>query len=404
MEYVCKFADERGRVQDRVEEAASEDEIRERFAQQGLLLYSVKPKGVLSAVLRRSVTGSTRKTFKMEQFLVFNEQFVTLVKAGLPILKSLDLLCGRVTSPDLRTHLLEVRERVRTGTSLSDAFAAQGVFPKIYVTSVMAGEKSGSLEEVLNRYIGYQRIALAIRKKVLVSLIYPSVLLTLVFCMITFMTTYVVPSFAELYAGLDAELPTSTQILLAFGLAVRHYLLFIVLGVVGTAAALFTWSRSSQGADFFEKVKLHTPLAGEIWLKYQVAQFARMLATLLTGGIPLVAALETVGESFNARLIRQAMEAATRAVREGRTLSSGMAATGLMPELAIEMVEVGETTGALPQMLNSVAEFFEQDVNTSMQAGLALVEPAILILVSVVVSFTLVSLYLPIFSLADKVH
>jgi type IV pilus assembly protein PilC len=274
----------------------------------------------------------------------------------------------------------------------------------MYVTSVMAGERSGSLEEVLERYVNYQRVALAVRKKILVSLIYPTLLLTLVTALIAFLTSYVIPSFAELYSSLDAELPPVTQVMLAFGLVVRHYLPFIVLGIAAAVAGVMAWSRSAQGARVLDKVKLNMPLVGEIWQKYQVAQFARMLSTLLTGGIPLVTALETVRDSFQSHMIRDSMELAVKAVREGRPLSSGLTETKVIPDLAVEMVEVGETTGALPAMLNSVAEFFEQDVDTRMQAVLALIEPAILILVSIVVSTVLISLYLPIFSLAEKVH
>ncbi len=402
MEYVCKFADERGQVREQVEEAESESEIRDRFAQQGLLLYSVRPKGGVAAVLRRHV-AAPKKRLNVEQFLIFNQQFVTLVRAGLPILRALELLATRVAHRDLRAHVLEVRERVRAGALLSAAFEEQGMFPKMYTTSLLAGEKSGNLEGVLDRYIAYQRIALSVRKKLLVSLVYPALLVVLVIGLVTFLTTYVVPTFAELYRGMDTELPPLTQLLMAFGLAVRQYLVVAVLLLaIGIPAAL-AWARSPRGAEALDRLKLRLPVAGEIWLKYQVAQLARMLSTLLTGGIPLVAALQTTGESFESRLVRRAVETATRAVREGRSLSAGLAEGRLIPELTVEMVEVGESTGALPQMLNSVAEFFEEDVNTSLQALLALVEPAILIFMGTVVAFVLISLYLPIFSLAGKV-
>jgi len=403
MEYVCKFADERGQVQENLEQGVSEGEIRERYAKQGLLVYSVRPRGGLSRFLTGQVNVGGKK-LKLEQFLIFNQQFVTLIRAGLPILKGLELLSRRVAHPDLRLHIEAVRDRVRQGVLLSVAFEAEKVFPKIYITSVMAGEKSGSLEEVLDRYIGYQRIALAVRKKILASLVYPCVLVTLVACLLTFLTTYVVPKFAELYAGLDATLPAMTQIMLAIGLTLRDYLPLAILLLVGSVLGILAWSRSPGGARILDNVKMGTPLLGEIWVKYQVAQFARMLATLLTGGIPLVQALETVGQSFDTHLIREAMKVATKTVSEGRTLSSAMASTKIMPDLAVEMVEVGETTGALSQMLNSVAEFFEQDVETSMQAVMALIEPAIMIVVSVVVAFVLISLYMPIFSLAERMH
>jgi type IV pilus assembly protein PilC len=403
MEFVCKFADERGQVQENVEQAVSETDVRERYAKQGLMLYSVRTRGGLSRLLTGSVNVGGKK-LKLEQFLIFNQQFVTLIRAGLPILKGLELLSRRVAHPDLRLHIEAVRDRVRQGVLLSKAFEEQAIFPKIYVTSVMAGEKSGALEEVLERYIGYQRVALTVRKKIKASLIYPCVLVSLVAILMTFLTTYVVPKFAELYAGLGATLPIMTQIMLKVGITLRDYLPLAVLLVIGVIAGILAWSRSPKGARILDSVKMNTPLLGEIWVKYQVAQFARMLATLLTGGIPLVQALETVGQSFNVHMIREAMQVATKAVSEGRTLSSALATTKIMPDLAVEMVEVGETTGALSQMLNSVAEFFEQDVETSMQAVMALIEPAIMIVVSVVVAFVLISLYMPIFSLASSMH
>jgi type IV pilus assembly protein PilC len=268
----------------------------------------------------------------------------------------------------------------------------------------MAGEKSGSLEEVIDRYINYQKIALAVRKKVIASLIYPCALISLVVVLMTFLTTYVVPQFADLYHGLNAELPPVTIVMLNIGLTLKNYLPLVVLGIAGAIAGIIAAARTPRGSEFLDAVKLRTPWLGEIWLKYQVAQFARMLATLLTGGIPLVQALETVGQSFSVRLIRKAMEVATKTVSEGRTLSSALKESKVFPTLAVEMVEVGESTGALSQMLNSVAEFFEQDVEVSMQAVLALVEPAIMIVVSVVVAGVLISLYMPIFSLAERMH
>src|SRR5258707_13076066 len=211
MEYVCKFADERGQIQELVEQAASETELRDRYSKQGLLVYSVRSRGGLGGIFTGNLSLGGKEKLKLEQFLIFNQQFVTLVRAGLPILKSLDLLASRVAQPELRVHIEKVRDRVKNGALLSAAFEEEHIFPKIYVTSVMAGEKSGSLEGVIDRYIGYQRIALAVRKKVLASLVYPIVLVTLVVCVLTFLTSFVVPRFAELYAGLDAELPPITQ-------------------------------------------------------------------------------------------------------------------------------------------------------------------------------------------------
>ena len=398
-EFVLKYADTRGEIRSQVAEAASEAEIRERFSREGYLVYSVKPR--LLPTGAAAGLGGRRKKLDIEKFLIFNQQFLTLIKAGLPILKSLDLLADRLTDPKLGQHVKAVRDEVRTGALLSEAFERQGVFPPMYVTSVMAGEKSGALNEVLDRYITYQKMALAVRKKLLLSLMYPAVLVVLVIALIVFLVTYVVPNFAELYSSMSAQLPPLTQILIAVGTTARDYILVFVGALIAAFVAFKLWSRSETARVQIDRVKLRTPLAGEIWVKYQVAQFSRVLSTLLVGGIPLVQALGTASESIGTPLLARALEKAVRMVREGQSLSSALSSTGIFPGLAIDMIEVGESTGALAQMLNSVAEFYEDDVNTRMQAALSLIEPAIMIFMGIFVAFVLIALYLPIFSIAD---
>ncbi len=400
-EFVLKYADTQGQVHQQVETAVSEVELRERYSQKGFLVYSIKPRGGAAAELQQRLTGR-RKKLNLGQFLVFNQQFMTLIRAGLPILKSLELLAG--TNPKLAEYIRRAHDDIKSGALLSEAFRSQGVFPAIYTTSVMAGEKSGSLVEVIDRYVSYQKLALAVRKKILVSLIYPSVLILLVIGLVIFLITYVVPNFAELYASMQAELPPLTQALIYIGLAAKNYLLFGVAGVVLAAILISMLLRSETAQQRLDRIKLRIPVFGQIWIKYQVAQFSRVLSTLLVGGIPLLQALETAGESLGNRLLRSAIAAASKMVREGRPLSAGLQQTGVVPQLAVEMIEVGESTGALPAMLNSVAEFFEDDVNTRMQAALSLIEPVIMLLMGIFVAFVLVSLYLPIFSLAEKIH
>ncbi len=400
-EFVLKYADGRGQIHQQVTAAASEKELRDRFSQQGFLIYSIKPRvvaGVSARLLGR------RKKLNLEKFLIFNQQFVTLIRAGLPILKGLDLLAERLTDPKLAPHIKAVRDEVRNGTLLSEAFRQRDAFPKIYVTSVMAGEKSGSLVEVLDRFIIYQKLALAVRKKVIGSLIYPCVLIVLVICLVIFLVTYVVPTFATLYNSMEATLPAMTTFLISVGTYARKYIL-IGTGAVVVAVTLFRWwARGDAARETIDRFKLKVPAFGEIWLKYQVAQLSRILSTLLTGGIPLVQAMETAADSLNTPLLRKAVEGAGKGVREGQPLSASLKATNMFPGLSLDMIEVGESTGALPQMLTSVAEFFEEDVNTRMQVALSLIEPAIMIVMGCFVAFVLISLYLPIFSLADSIH
>jgi type IV pilus assembly protein PilC len=400
-EFVLKYADGRGQIHQQVASAPSEKELRERYSQQGFLIYSLKPRA--ASALAATGLFQRRKKLNLEKFLIFNQQFVTLIRAGLPILKGLDLLAERLTDPALEPYIKAVRDEVRGGTLLSEAFRQQGIFPKMYVTSVMAGEKSGSLTEVLDRYITYQRIALAVRKKVMVSLMYPSVLIVLVLILMVFLVTYVVPTFATLYTTMNAKLPMMTVWLIAIGTTARSYILVFAGVLVAGILLLRWWVRREAARVTVDRIKLKIPIAGDIWLKYQVAQLSRILGTLLTGGIPLVQAMETAADSLNTPLLKRAIEAAGKSVREGQPLSGSLRASRMIPGLAVDMIEVGESTGALPAMLNSVAEFFEEDVNTRMTATLSLIEPAIMIVMGTFVAFVLISLYLPIFSLADSI-
>jgi type IV pilus assembly protein PilC len=401
-EWTLKYADARGAIHQQVAEASSERELRDRFSQQGFLIYSIKPR-----MEGKGIAGAVRpsgKKINIEKFLIFNQQFVTLVRAGLPILKALDLLSDRLTDPKLSKYIVGVREEIRNGALLSDAFARQGVFPPIYVTTVLAGERSGSLAEVLERFISYQKLALSVRKKLLVSLLYPAVLVFLVICLIVFLVTYVVPNFAVLYATMDAQLPAPTRILIAIGTTARNYVLIGFAALVGCIFGFRHWARTPAGGERVDRFLLKIPVAGEVWLKYQVAQFSRVLGTLLIGGIPLLQALDTSADSLGTQVLKKVLADAVKLVREGQALSQSLRKTNIFPSLALDMVEVGESTGALPQMLTSVAEFYEEDVSNSVAAALSLIEPIIMIIMGIFVAFVLISLYLPIFSLADSVH
>src|SRR5438067_7387172 len=311
-DFVLKYADGRGQIHQQVATAASEKELRDKYSQQGFLIYSIKPRAGAAAA---SFLG--RKKLNLEKFLIFNQQFVTLIRAGLPILKGLDLLADRLSDPKLGPYIKAVRDEVRNGSLLSDAFRQQGIFPKIYITSVMAGEKSGSLIEVLDRYVNYQKLSLAVRNKVLVSLMYPAVLVCLVIALMVFLVTYVVPTFAGLYTSMHANLPTMTVYLIAIGTTARSYIVFFAAGLFFLIMLLRWWMRRDSARAVVDRVKLRLPIAGEIWVKYQVAQLSRILSTLLVGGIPLVQAMETAADSLNTPLFKRAVAAAGKQVPGG---------------------------------------------------------------------------------------
>jgi type IV pilus assembly protein PilC len=392
-EFTIRLADERGRIQEQTHAAATAEELRARFTQSGYLVYSVKP--------RTGLAGGSKRKVKLEPFLIYNQQFLTLIRAGLPILSSLELLAKRQKNPIFRAQLEDVAARVKTGESISDAFEAQGGFPLVYTVTLLAGERSGNLEEVLQRYLDFQRVSLTFRKKLRSSLIYPIFLTIMVIGLFIFLITFVVPRFAQLYDQLGTQLPTMTLLLLSLGKNVQHYGIYIGLVLALIIYLIVRWTKTDSGATFVDRVRIGTPGLGQVWLKYQVGLFSRTLATLLTGGLPLVSSLETAARSIDSRQVSKAVYTSVESVREGQGLSTSLQETGVFPELSVEMIEVGESTGALPAMLNSVAEFFEEDVQTQLSAIMSLIEPVILIVMGLVVVTILIALYMPIFSLGN---
>ena len=387
------MADERGRVQEQVQTASSIEELRARFTHAGYHVFSIKA--------RSGFGGMKRGKVKLEPFLIFNQQFLTLIRAGLPILGSLQMLGKIQKNAQFSAQLEDVSNRVKTGEALSSAFEAQSGFPIMYTTTLLAGERSGNLQEVLERYVSFQKVSLAFRKKLTASMIYPALLLSLVIGLMIFLLAVVVPQFAVLYDQMGNKLPAMTMWLMGFGKWLQHNFIWLFLGGVGVGFMFSRFAKTDRGKDMIDGVRIGIPVFGKIWTKYQVALFSRTLSTLLTGGLPLVPSLETAARSISSRKIAKAVFSSIGTVREGKSLAESLTKTGVFPDLAAEMITVGEQTGALPAMLNSVAEFFEEDVATALSAALALIEPAILIIMGVVVVFILISLYLPIFSLGQ---
>ena len=395
-QYVCKVGDTSGRVFQQLETAQTEGEVRQKLAERGFHVFSVKNE--FNILAQFSGAHRARKILTND-FLIFNQQFNTLIKAGLPILKALDLLAERAAAPRLRPVLQDVRQRVRDGALLSEALEAQGSFPPVYVTAITAGERSGNLTGVLEQYISYLRVSTGFRKGLITALIYPSILVVAVIVTLMYLITYAMPQFAKLYSDLGIKLPGITQFMLSLSVPLRDYFLLVFAVVVIAAIAIFLWTRSDQGALAIDRLKPRIPVFGDIWLKSQIAQFVRTLSTLLAGGTPLVAGLETSSQAIGSRLIATSVQGAGARVREGRTLHESLAETRLVPDLALEMIEVGEASGALAAMLTSVAEFYEEEVSTRLQRTLIWVSPAILVVMAVVVGSILISLYLPLFSL-----
>ena len=399
-EFLCRLSDPSGRVVNASYNSVSESELRRRLEDQGFFVYSVREKGKsLSTLL--PLSGGRRK-IKSREFVIFNQQFLALIHAGLPILKSLELLTQREKDEQFRIILLDISERVKGGALLSEAFEAQGMFPKVYTASLFAGEKSGGLEEVLGRFIQYQKTVNATRSKIKTALTYPSILAVLLVVLVSFLLAEVVPRFAQFYAGMDAALPAMTVLLVDISQAIRGHLISGMLISAALLVVLTMWARSIPGRSQIDRLKLRLPVIGEVWSKFLFAQLSRTLSTLLSGGTPLVGSLEIVADSTGNRVVTQALNRAVIAVREGQSLSRSLEPSGVVPEVAIEMIEVGESSGNLSEMLGHVADFYDEEVNTRLNQLFTYIEPILLMILAIIVAFVLVALYLPIFSLSSR--
>ncbi len=399
-EFVCKIGTGAGQVLNQTHEASSEGELRARLASQGYYVFSVRPKSLLSISVGRPRRGKIRE----DDLLIFNQQFVTLSRSGLPLQKSLEMLARQTRSEGLQAAVEEVKDRVRGGALLSEAFEAVGKFPKIYCATLQAGERSGTLDKVLGQYVTYQRTARSFRKKFLSALIYPAFLLVFLTGLIVLIDTFIIPRFSELYNELNVPMPPLTVFVISLGLAIKRMGVFVLIGIVLAILGLRAAGRSQTARLQWDKLKFRLPVAGSLLLKFSVAEFVRTLSTLLQGGLPIVAALQNSAASVSSPLLARGLEQARIEVMGGRPLSESLRMTNFFPPMALDMIEVGETTGALPTMLESVAEFFEEDVNIDLSTLVAMVDPIMIAFIALVVLFVLVAFYLPLFSLAAQVH
>ncbi len=401
MEFRCRLGTPDGGVVESVYVADSEAHLRHDLEHKGMCILSLRPRRGLGAI---SLALPKRRRIPSREFLVFNQELATLLKAGMPLVQSLEILRQRLTNPLFKSVLDDVYEKVRAGTSLSDAFAAHGdLFPGVYTASLMAGEKSGSLETVLRRYVSYMKIIGTVKRRTLAALVYPAVLITLSLIVVSVIVLEVVPAFAEFYAGFGKQLPAMTSAIVGISMLIRHNLPWLVLGLAIIVAAFVVWLRKPHERRVVDRWVLRIPAVGTTVRKFVVSQFARTLATLLGGGIPLVNAIDIAARSIGNRYVASEVETVGQRVREGEPFAASLAQYADFPPVAIKMTEVGESTGALAEMLNSLADFYDEEIETDLGRFVTLVEPALLVVMGVVIASLLLSLYLPLFQLSGVV-
>jgi type IV pilus assembly protein PilC len=401
MEFRCRLSTPSGEITESTFVADSESRLRHELEQKGLCVLALRPKHAIAGWAPRL---PTRRRIPSREFVVFNQELATLLKAGMPLVQSLDILRQRVPNPLFRAVLDDIHEKVRAGTALSDAFATHGdLFPGVYTASLMAGEKSGSLENVLRRYVAYVKVIAGVRRRTLSALIYPAVLLGLALAVVSIIVLRVVPAFSDFYQQFGRELPLATRVIVGVSTFARTELLVLLVGAAAGSAAISAWMRRPGQRERLDRLILRLPAIGPTVRKFGTSQVARTLATLLGGGIPLVNAIEIAGRSIGNRSMAAAMAMVGQRVREGDSFASAMAARGVFPDVAIKMAEVGEATGALQEMLNSLADFYDEEIETDLSRFVTLVEPSLLVIMGIVIAGLLLALYMPLFQLSAVV-
>jgi len=405
MEYRCRLGTSGGEVIEGIYVADNEARLRREFEEKGLYVLAIQQAG------RRALAGfhvpelPHRKRVSTREFLVFNQELATLLKAGMPLVQSLDILRRRVANPVFKGVLDDVHGRVRAGSALSEAFEAHGsMFPGVYTASLLAGEKSGNLEQVLRRYVSYVKIVSGVRRKTVSALVYPVILLMLSLVVVTIIVVKVVPEFGAFYNQFGKELPLSTQIIVGISDFVTSYFYIIIAAIAATVAAAWWWVKQPGRKRVLDRQILRVPAVGPVAQKFATSQGARTLATLLGGGIPLVNALEVTARSLSNEFMASELNAAAQQVREGRALASAMQESGAFPDVAIKMVEVGESTGALQEMLNSLADFYDEEIDTNLGRFVTVIEPILLVVMGIVIAGLLLSLYMPLFNLSSALR
>lgn len=390
MEYICKVGTPAGEIVERSFEAPNEEALKADLQRQGLFLFSHRKAS--------SDFNLTAPRVKAENLQLFGQELAALLKAGLPLTQGMDLMVERQRDPLFKRSLAAVRDRVKSGTALSEAFRQEGaLYPQMFAASLIAGERSGNLEGVLRRFVAYLKLSQTIKKKVIAASVYPMVLFAGMFGLMYVMLTRVLPEFTGFYGSLGAELPLPTRVLMGLSETARQWSLPLILVFVVMGFALAAWLRAPANRERFDGWTLRIPFFGPLLQTYSTSQLARSLATLLSGGLPLVQALGVAAASVGNRAIAASAAAAVPQIQQGKSLSMALEATGQVEPLTVEMIRVGESTGALGEMLNQVADFYDEDLEVKVQTILSLVEPVLLLFMAVVIGSMVLALYLPMF-------
>ena len=399
-EFICRLGTPAGEIVTRTVEGLSEQELRQRLMLEGYRIFSVEASDLFGG---RRNAGQRFVKIKLDDFLLFNQQLAALFHAGLPVLQSIQMLRQRSPNAKLRAVLADVESRIKSGSALSEAFGAQGdTFPKIYTASILAGERSGNLDEVLRRYVEYTKAIAQLRRKIRGALTYPILLLCAAVILITVLTTFVIPQFSSLYENMGSELPAITVVVVGLSSAIRGNLYWLAPAIMGLIAAIYSWRKTETGRRTIDRWILAVPIIGDLVKQMTTAQFSRSMATLLAGGITVIESFQIALNSVANRELLRKTEPALPKVREGKPFTDSLAESGWVPELATDMIGVGERSGSLREMLDEVSGFYDAETEVKLGQLTSLIEPAILFVMAGVVITILLAIYLPLLQMVSK--
>jgi len=397
-EYICRLGTPSGEIVTRVVEAAAAADARSRLESEGYRVFAVSsPQEGLSAVL--SLGGGNKKgRVKQSDFLLFNQQLSALLRAGIPVLQAIDLLKTRSGSATLRVVLADVEEKIRNGIPLSEAFEAQGMFPRIYTASLLAGERSGALDDVLARFVVYLKRSVAVSRKLRGALAYPAFLLLAAMLMVTFLTVYIVPRMSDLFKSLSANrtLPTVTLVVLWFSNGLVNNIFWLLPLAIIVGLGLYVWLRTTSGRLIVHKLFLRIPIGGKLVRNMATAQMSRSMSTLLSGGITVPDSWDISSQAINNLELRRRSQGVLPMIREGRGFTDALEQANWVPELALDMIGIGEGSGSLREMLDEVALFYDAEAEVRLEQFTTLLEPLILLFMAGIVVTILLAIYLPI--------
>ncbi|MFQ5876535.1 MAG: type II secretion system F family protein [Acidobacteriota bacterium] len=392
-EFIARVGTTDGTIAERSFTADSEGALRAQLQEREYLIFGIRRKSALSTLVPDI---RSKRRIRMKEFLLFNQELAALLRAGLPIIASLAILLERRKNPVFRRVLIDVHDRVRGGASLSEAFDAQGeMFPKIFSSTLASGERSGEVATVLQRYIVYQKTMLDLRRKVTQALIYPICLFVVLVAIIATLILHVIPKFVSFFEDVGAELPLITRVLIGVSHLVTENIWYVAGGLVAAAVAFRSWQHTESGRLALDRLKVGVPVMGGVWHRFSATRFVRTLGTLIGGGIPAVTALGISARAVGNRAFELRLLEVERKVREGRSLWESLEETGLFSDIAIEMTRVGESTGALDEMLVNIADFYDEEIDARLSTMMALLEPVMLIIMGGIVATMMLAIFLP---------